>query len=260
MFDGSSEAKHQLDSQGRIFLDYDPYCFKQILTYLRSKAIEGTDSPAIHPTIAPASQAQFDSLLQFLGLEAHMGRHFYFVKCSTGASMTDLRSVLQKHTVAGSDETCLLAPAMQAGQVYHVKYHVESYDGQGLFIGLTQSADLSPQAPALAGWSSTGTGHSVLKHGDWQQKAYWTGFVEGDKVLFKADLGSGMLHMHCPRLPRAFSVSLMSKSLTKVFSSSGSNSAGQVVMFRIVMRGAGVKIRLLPVMIQDMQSMSRLIK
>ncbi|DBA75868.1 hypothetical protein WJX77_008075 [Trebouxia sp. C0004] len=254
-FNGRWEARHQLDNQGQIFLDYDPYCFKQVLAYLRSKAIERPDRPAPQPVIAPESQAQFYALLQFLGLEEFMGRHFFFDKCSTGASMTDIRTVLQKHTAAGIDESCLLAPAMPYGKVYHIKCHIESYDGQGLFFGLTHLQELSPMTQALAGWSTTDTSHSILKHGDWHTKSEWTGFMEDDKVLFRMDLMSGMLHMFCPRFSRAFSV-----SLTKVFSSSLSKSSGQAVFFRVVMRGAGVKIRLLPVMLQDMQDMSNMIK
>ena len=254
-FNGRWEARHQLDNQGQIFLDYDPYCFKQVLAYLRSKAIERPDRPAPQPIIAPESQAQFNALLQFLGLEDFMGRHFFFDKCSNGAVMTEIRTVLQKHTAAGIDESCLLAPAMPYGKVYHIKCHIESYDGQGLFFGLTQLQDLSPLTQALAGWSTTDTSHSILKHGDWHTKSEWTGFMEGDKILFRMDLMSGMLHMFCTRFSRAFSV-----SLTKVFSSSLSKSSGQAVFFRVVMRGAGVKVRLLPVMLQDMQDMSNMIK
>ena len=253
-FNGRWEARHQLDNQGQIFLDYDPYCFKQVLAYLRSKAIERPDRPAPQPIIAPESQAQFNALLQFLGLEEFMGCHFYFDKSSAGASVSGIRTVLQKHTAGGYEESCLLAPAMPIGKVYHVKCEIESYDGQGLFFGLTQSQELSYQTQALAGWSTTDTS-SILKHGDWHQKSEWTGFMEGDKVMFRVDLLSGMLHMYCPRFSRAFSV-----SLTKVFSSSLSKSSGQPVFFRIVMRGAEARVKLLPVMLQDMQNMSNMIK
>lgn len=76
-FNGRWEAKHQVDTQGQIFLDYDPYCFKQVLAYLRSKAIERPDRPAPQPAIAPESQAQYLALLQYLGLEEFMGKHWY---------------------------------------------------------------------------------------------------------------------------------------------------------------------------------------
>lgn len=253
-FNGRWEAQHQVDIQGQIFLDYDPYCFKQVLAYLRSKAIESPDRPAPQPTIVPESQAQYNSLLQFLGLEEFMGQHFYFDKNSAGASMTGIRTVLQKHTPTGYDESCLLAPAMFVGRMYHVKCHIEAYDGQGLFFGLTQSQDLSSQTQALAGWSTTETS-SLLKHSDWHQKSEWTGFLEGDKVLFRVDLQSSVLHMFCPRFSRVFSV-----SLSKVFSSSLSRSSVQSVFFRVVMRAVGTRVRLLPVMLKDMQDMSNMIK
>lgn len=254
-FNGRWEQKHQVDNRDQIFLDYDPYCFKQVLAYLRSKAIERPDRPAPQPTIAPESQAQFNALLQFLGLEEFMGRHFYFDKCSAGASMTDIRTVLHKHSTSGIEESCLLAPAMQVGRVHHVKCLLESYSGPGVFFGLTQSQDLSPQTQSLAGWSTTDSGPSILKHGDWHQKSEWSGFQQGDQIMFRVDLVSSMLHMYCPRLQRAFSV-----SLSRVFSSSLSKSSVQAVLFRIVMRGAGIRVRLLPVMLQDMQDMSNMIK
>lgn len=255
-FNGRWEQKHQVDNRDQIFLDYDPYCFKQVLAYLRSKAIERPDRPAPQPTIAPESQAQFNALLQFLGLEEFMGRHFYFDKCSAGASMADIRTVLQKHSAAGVDESCLLAPPMQVGRVHHVKCLLESFDGNtmGVFFGLTQSQELSPQTHPLAGWSTTDSGSSILKQ-DWHQKSDWTGFQQGDKVMFRIDMVSSMLHMYCARFNRAFSV-----SLSRVFSTSLSKSSAQSVLFRIVTRGAGTRVKLLPVMLQDMQDMSNMIK
>ena len=253
-FNGRWEARHQLDTQGQIFLDYDPYCFKQVLAYLRSKAIERPDRPAPQPIIAPESQAQFNALLQFLGLEEFMGCHFHFDKTTSGVSITNIRTVLQKSTSNGCEESCLLAPAIPVGKLHHVKCLIESYDGQGLLFGLTQSQELSLQTQALAGWSTTETS-SLLKHGDWHGKSEFTGFQAGDKVLFRIDLVASILHMYCPRFTRTFSV-----SLTKIFSSSLSRSAAQAVFFRVVMRGSMTRVRLLPVMLQDMQDMSNMIK
>ena len=254
-FNGRWEQKHQVDNRDQIFLDYDPYCFKQVLAYLRSKAIERPDRPAPQPTITPESQAQFNALLQFLGLEEFMGRHFYFDKCSASASMSQVRTVLQKHSIAGVEDSSLLAPSMQVGKVHHVKCLLEAYDGYGVFFGLTQSQDLSPQTTSLAGWSTTDSGPSLLKHGDWHGKSEWTGFQQGDQIIFRIDLVSSILYMYCVRFNRAFSV-----SLSRVFSSSLSKSSVQAVLFRIVMRGAGTRIKLLPVMLQDMQDMSNIIK
>ena len=253
-FNGRWESRHQLDTQGQIFLDYDPYCFKQVLAYLRSKAIERPDRPAPQPSIAPEFQAQFNALLQFLGLEEFMGCHFYFDKTTSGVSVTNIRTILQKSTTSGCEESCLLAPAMPVGKLHHVKCLIESYDGLGLLFGLTQSQELSFQTQGLGGWSTTETS-SLLKHSDWHSKSEFTGFQEGDKVLFRVDLVASMLHMYCPRFSRAFSV-----SLSKIFSSSLSRSAAQVVFFRVVMRGSMTQVRLLPVMLQDMQDMSNMIK
>ena len=186
-----------------------------------------------------------------------MGRHFYFDKCSAGASMTDVRTVLQKHSAAGIDESCLLAPPMQVGRVHHVKCLLEAYDGNtmGVFFGLTQSQELTPQTRLLAGWSTSDSGSSILKHEVWHEKSEWTGFQQGDKIMFRIDLVSSMLHMYCARFNRTSSV-----PLSRVFSTSLSKSAVQAVLFRVVMRGAGTRVKLLPVMLQDMQDMSNMIK
>ena len=178
----------------------------------------------------------------------------YLDKASPGLTMTDIRTVLEKHTAPGYDESCLLAPPMPFGRAHYVKFQIVSHDGQGLFFGVTQLQDLAGQQQySLAGWS-TSDGHSLLKHTDWNNKSDWTGWQEGDQVLFKVDLVSHMLYMYCPRFGRAFSV-----PLSKVFSSSISRSAAQPVLFRVVMRGLS-KVRLLPVMLQDMQELSNIIK
>ena len=176
----------------------------------------------------------------------------YMDKASPGLAMSEVRTFLEKRTDAGYDESCLLAPPMPFGKAHFVKFQVVSYDGQGLFFGVTQLLDLTNQQYSLAGWS-TSDGHSLLKHGDWNTKAEWTGWQAGDEVLFKVDLVSHMLYMYCARFGKAFSL-----PLSKIFSSSiGRNP--QPILFRVVMRGVA-KVRLLPVMLQDMQDLSNIIK
>lgn len=173
-------------------------------------------------------------------------------KASPGLTTSDIRTVLEKHTAPGYDESCLLAPAMPFGKAHYVKFQLETYDGQGLFFGVTQLQDLSSQQYSLAGWS-TSDSHSLLKHGDWNNKSDWTGWNVGDVVLFKVDLVSHMLYMYCARFGRAFSL-----PLSKIFSSSIGKNA-QPILFRVVMRGVA-RVRLLPVMLQDMQDLSNIIK
>lgn len=48
MFSGRWEQNVDQDADGRIFLDFDPYCFQQILSYLRSCKIRRL-------AVAPAS-------------------------------------------------------------------------------------------------------------------------------------------------------------------------------------------------------------
>ena len=72
-FSGRWECKHQLDEQGYIFVEYDPYCFNKILAFLRSKAIEHPDYPAPTPVIASEHEAQFNQLVSYLGLKDFVG-------------------------------------------------------------------------------------------------------------------------------------------------------------------------------------------
>lgn len=72
-FSGRWEGKLQLDEQGYIFVEYDPYCFNKILAFLRSKAIEHPDYPAPRPVIASEHEAQFNQLVSYLGLKDFVG-------------------------------------------------------------------------------------------------------------------------------------------------------------------------------------------
>lgn len=50
------------DGQGRIFLDFDPYCFQEIVAYLRQRAIDTEPMP--YPIVQPNKQHMFNKLVQ----------------------------------------------------------------------------------------------------------------------------------------------------------------------------------------------------
>ena len=78
-FSGRWEGKHTL-KDGRVFLEFDPFCFNKILSYLRSKAIVGPDHPAPFPVITSEHEAQFNQLVSHLLLEEFVGLvGMYFV-------------------------------------------------------------------------------------------------------------------------------------------------------------------------------------
>ena len=72
-FSGRWEDNHMLDSDGRIFLDWDPNCFRHILSFMRAKAIQHPDYPTQQPIIPTDMQAPFRALVRFLSMEGYMG-------------------------------------------------------------------------------------------------------------------------------------------------------------------------------------------
>lgn len=71
-FNGSWAHSLLHDSQGRIFLDFDPYCFQQIIAYLRQRAIDS--EPVPYPRVQPSKQHMFNKLVQYLCLAEYMGK------------------------------------------------------------------------------------------------------------------------------------------------------------------------------------------
>ena len=87
MFSGRWEQSLDHDSQGRIFLDFDPYCFEQILTFLRCRSSDTTkrvNTPA--PIITADKQHAFASLVDFLGLTELLGSPSHAKLPYTGAA------------------------------------------------------------------------------------------------------------------------------------------------------------------------------
>ena len=78
MFSGRWEHSLNRDSQGRIFLDFEPHCFQQILTFLRCRPLNmarGQRTP--QPIIEEGKQHAYQSLVDYLGLEDELGSsHF----------------------------------------------------------------------------------------------------------------------------------------------------------------------------------------
>ena len=65
-FSGHWEECLDHDDQGRIFLDFDPYCFQQIVFYLRSRAIQSDpDATMALPEIVAEKQRAFFDLVRY---------------------------------------------------------------------------------------------------------------------------------------------------------------------------------------------------
>lgn len=75
LFSGNWDDGQHRDSQGRPFLDVDPYIFDKIVNFLRQKAIEGPDRPAPRPIIAPEKALEFDAVVDYYGLKECLHGH-----------------------------------------------------------------------------------------------------------------------------------------------------------------------------------------
>ncbi|KAL0028555.1 hypothetical protein WJX79_001387 [Trebouxia sp. C0005] len=73
-FNGLWEQCLDHDDQGRIFLDFDPYCFQLILFYLRSRTLlSSAEATATLPEVEPCKRRAFLDLVKYLALEEYMG-------------------------------------------------------------------------------------------------------------------------------------------------------------------------------------------
>lgn len=68
MFSGNWDNGLARDSQGRPFLEIDPYIFDKVVNYLRQKLIEGPDSPAPLPVIDPDRAREYKRVITYFGL------------------------------------------------------------------------------------------------------------------------------------------------------------------------------------------------
>jgi hypothetical protein len=76
MFSGRWEYKLTLDKDGRVFLNLNPYAVRKVLDYmcLRLRAEEGAYLPG--PDIAADMRAEFDAVVDYLGLGEVLGPSF----------------------------------------------------------------------------------------------------------------------------------------------------------------------------------------
>ena len=74
MFSGRWEDCLDHDSNGKVFLDFDPYCFQQILTMLRCRPFDLASSAApAEAIITPDKFHAYKCLVDYLGLEGVCG-------------------------------------------------------------------------------------------------------------------------------------------------------------------------------------------
>jgi len=69
MFSGRWEDRLERDSDSRVFLDYNPYCFEKILDFLWALQLSSPEYPAPLPEVRSDEAANFRLLVRYLGLE-----------------------------------------------------------------------------------------------------------------------------------------------------------------------------------------------
>lgn len=69
MFSGRWEDRLERDSEDRVFLDYNPYCFGKILDFLWAVQVSGPENPPPLPVIRTEDEDSFRLLARYLGLE-----------------------------------------------------------------------------------------------------------------------------------------------------------------------------------------------
>ena len=225
--------KHKLDSQGRIFLNCDPYCFEKILSFLRCKLIEHPDRPAPQPFIREESQAEFETLVEYLGLSELMTNTKFTFSKVIAAELTETGCMAE---AIDTDSVSFAAPAMQPGSVHYLKCNIVFQSPCGwMFLGVTQLSEPKKDAEVAAssfGWSTSSQYHA----GKWTLTPV-PGWQTDDEVIFKVDLSVGKLSVWSSQLSRVFQIGMSSVVHAPVYFQFGG------------VRGS--KVRLSPACMQD---------
>ncbi len=173
MFGPRWAGRQKLDNQGRIFLNFDPYCFEQLLSFLMSKLIEHPEQPAPPPVIRPEAQAKFAQLVEYLGMKdfmegtdqteaarsaaLHVMGDFTFTK-TLGMAFSQDGHRADAVGMGGQGNVSIASPAMHYGSMHYIKCSIISCKaGDWLFLGITQLSQPKKDAESEAtsfGWST----------------------------------------------------------------------------------------------------------
>ncbi len=181
------------NAQGHVFLDFDPYCFQQLMAYLRARGIHGTLGQSTpYPSIDTQKQHDNHGLIRYLALEDYMGySRARFDTCNRGMQYSqDNQSVEYASLNNGPGEKDVHADlSMLAGETHYYKLRIKHLRKSDLFLGISRRASLAQKETCLAssvyGWSNS--------HCQWFDKGtprecsllQWQ---TGDCLLLKVDL------------------------------------------------------------------------
>ncbi|DBA88072.1 TPA: hypothetical protein ACH3X2_005073 [Trebouxia sp. C0005] len=199
-FSGRWKQSLDRDAQGRVCLDFDPYCFQIILTYLRARCMDSTlgrITPS--PAVTLEKEHEYQGLIKYLGLEDYMGysqarfathhRHILLSQDALTASIKLGYDTDGRRDVQGNLQ-------MLAGETYYYKLRIceLSKTGTDMFFGVCTHVDLSKheKIPECTRFGFCNASHkykagvaSSVDPANGQQLVQWQA---GDCLLLQVDL------------------------------------------------------------------------
>lgn len=252
-FSGQWEQCLDHDDQGRIFLDFDPEVFQQILAYLRSRAIFSSpgERPSLPQVEADKQTAYMDLvkylvLVEFMGYssDSDTGQPLKFSSASSGVQIDHWhqRAVVSKWRQSQFC-TIIIEPFVQSCCCLKLKVgRVEQWMFAGIATDIPANYNQNYSLPTAHGWDDGNTqwvcgaprhpGPSVL-------------FGTGDTILMMANLEGKQLFLKSTR-------STMHACIPLQVPIEQQNRFAFYIMLYL----AGDEVELLPVTAEDRQSLS----
>ncbi len=247
MFNGRWEQRLDRDDQGRIFLDFDPYCFQQILFYLRSRnLLSSAEAIAALPEVDPCKKHAYMDLVKFLLLEEFMGysggaafRCVKFEQAGSGVQFMDNGQQAKGITAGISCRNLVTSSSLGSVCFLKCKIHQAS---SWMFVGVGADLALDGQynyaASTTYGWGKNDG--QYVKGQKLSCPAFQWG--NGEWVLVKADFPAGKLSMVSTQASTPLTMSLEVPA----------NLQDQYV-FQVILYNCNDQVELLPVTAQDEQ-------
>lgn len=226
MFSGCYEDNLDHDSEGRVFLDFDPQLFQSILSSLRCCNIRDSATPVPLQKVDNSKLAAYLDLVKYLGLEECMGYHTHKPNLVQAERFYCISQEGQHAKLQNSSykERSLTLEKIVT-DVGYMKFtwrprRMHGHENQ-LSVGVADLSHVKNGCAPFCGWQIEGT--SLSADGVW--------------IIIKADMRTGKLTM----------LELNSSPRHKCFSAS---SWGKCV-FQVAMNIDESEIELFPVTAED---------
>ena len=244
-FSGRWEQCVDHDDEGRVFLDFDPYCFQQILFYLRSCTIRSNAVVPL-PEVEASKRNAYLDLVKYLALEDYMGyctvNSLRFLQASPGVQITNDGRHAKAAVPGIKYRSIVVGPTIDdVGYLKCKMHHVANW----MFLGIGQDINLASETNYS---TSTSYGWSKNKY-QWTKGTHMSApsvhWSNGDWVLIKADLRSGRLSMLASQVNTACHINTV-----------GTAEGQKQYVFHVILFDTGDEVELLPVTAEDQQLLS----